>query len=202
MTKFSLIALIALVALTSAGCSNDGKQFAATTDRIAGYVSTGLTLVDQQTSTGLMSRDTGAVIVVALRSVNTLNAQVIEEGKRYVFVNGAFEEEKEDAVTEETTEEVTEEVVEKEEEMATEEGATPEENVEVEAAVDPAADAEAILAIGTPRLEEKIAEVLQVIADLKNEMTESEDEAPSEEVEMNLSATQRFTNVTKFLKGK
>jgi hypothetical protein len=81
MKKFLLIAL---VSLASFGCSNDGKQFAATTDRIAGYVSTGLTLVDQQTSTGLMSRDTGAAIVVALRSVNTLNAQVIEEAKRYV----------------------------------------------------------------------------------------------------------------------
>ena len=84
MKKFLLIAL---VSLASFGCSNDGKQFAATTDRIAGYVSTGLTLVDQQTSTGLMSRDTGAAIVVALRSVNTLNAQVIEEGKRYVDPN-------------------------------------------------------------------------------------------------------------------
>ena len=84
MRNCILTALIALTAFTSAGCSNDGKQFAATTDRIAGYVSTGLTLVDQQTSTGLMSRDTGAAIVVALRSVNTLNAQVIEEGKRYV----------------------------------------------------------------------------------------------------------------------
>ena len=81
MKKFLLIGFISLA---SFGCSNDGKQFAATTDRIAGYVSTGLTLVDQQTSTGLMSRDTGAAIVVALRSVNTLNAQVIEEGKRYV----------------------------------------------------------------------------------------------------------------------
>ena len=84
MTKFSLIALIALISLASFGCSNDGKQFAATTDRIAGYVSTGLTLVDQQTSTGLMSKDTGAAIVVALRGVNTLNAQVIEEAKKYV----------------------------------------------------------------------------------------------------------------------
>ena len=87
MRNCILTALIALVALASFGCSNDGKQFAATTDRVAGYVSTGLTLVDQQTSTGLMPRDTGAAIVVALRSVNTLNAQVIEEGKRYVDPN-------------------------------------------------------------------------------------------------------------------
>ena len=34
-----------------------------------------------------MARDTGAAIVVALRSVNTLNGQVIEEAKRYVDPN-------------------------------------------------------------------------------------------------------------------
>ena len=142
---------------------------------------------------------------LGLKLSNQINTNMpeLEEGKVYTVKDGELIEVTEEvAMAEETTEEVSEEVEVKEEEMATEEGATPEENVEVEAAVDPAADAEAILAIVTPLLEEKIAEVLQVIADLKNEMTESEDEAPSEEVEMNLSATQRFTNITKFLKGK
>jgi len=86
MRTLLLTAILGLC-LAGAGCSDDGKQFAATTDRIAGYVSTGLTIVEQQTSTGLMSRDTGAAIVVALRSVNTLNAQVILEGQRYVDPN-------------------------------------------------------------------------------------------------------------------
>ena len=85
--RYFLLTVIFGLCLAGAGCSNDGKQFAATTDRIAGYVSTGLTIVEQQTSTGLMSRDTGAAIVVALRSVNTLNAQVILEGQRYVDPN-------------------------------------------------------------------------------------------------------------------
>jgi len=85
--RYFLLTAILGLCLAGAGCSNDGKQFAATTDRIAGYVSTGLTIVEHQTSTGLMSRDTGAAIVVALRSVNTLNGQVIEEGKRYVDPN-------------------------------------------------------------------------------------------------------------------
>lgn len=85
--RYFLLTGILCLCLAGAGCSNDGKQFAATTDRIAGYVSTGLTIVEQQTSTGLMSRDTGAAIVVALRSVNTLNAQVILEGQRYVDPN-------------------------------------------------------------------------------------------------------------------
>ena len=85
--RYFLLTVIFGLCLADAGCSDDGKQFAATTDRIAGYVSTGLTIVEQQTSTGLMSRDTGAAIVVALRSVNTLNAQVILEGQRYIDPN-------------------------------------------------------------------------------------------------------------------
>jgi hypothetical protein len=69
-----------------------------------------------------------------------------------------------------------------------------------EMAVDPAMDSEAILAIVAPMLEEKIAEVLQVIADLKNELSESVEDAPAEEVELQLSAHQRFSNIVKFLK--
>jgi hypothetical protein len=100
----------------------------------------------------------------------------------------------------EETEEVSEEVEVKEEEMATEEVALAEETVEVEAAVDPAADAEAILAIVAPMIDEKIAEVLQVIADLKNELSESAEVEPAEEVEMKMSAQQKFQNVINFLK--
>lgn len=86
-------------------------------------------------------------------------------------------------------------------EMATPvETETPEEvvEVEVEAAIDPAADAEAILAIVNPVLEQRVSEILQVIADLKNELTETEEAAPVEEVE--LSAAQKFSNVVNFLK--
>lgn len=86
--RYALIAVIALVSLAGVGCSNDGKQFATTTDRIAGYVSTGLTIVDQQTATGQMSKETGVVIVTALRSVNTLNGQVVDEAKKYVDSKG------------------------------------------------------------------------------------------------------------------
>lgn len=70
--------------------------------------------------------------------------------------------------------------------------------VEVEAAIDPAADAEAILAIVTPLLEQRIAEVLQVIADVKNELTETEEVAPVEEIKM--TAAQKFNQVIDFLK--
>jgi hypothetical protein len=69
---------------------------------------------------------------------------------------------------------------------------------EVEAAIDPVADAEAILAIVNPVLEQRISEILQVIADLKNELTETEEVASVEEIEM--SAAQKFSNVINFLK--
>jgi len=77
---------------------------------------------------------------------------------------------------------------------------TPEEvvEVEVEAAIDPAADAEAILAIVNPVLEQRVSEILQVIADLKNELTQTDAAAPVEEVKM--SAAQKFNNVVNFLK--
>jgi len=89
------------------------------------------------------------------------------------------------APTEAPTEEPT-----KEEEPAVE--------VEVEAAIDPAADTEAILAIVNPVLEQRVSEILQVIADLKNELTNTEEAAPVEEVKM--SAAQKFNQVVNFLK--
>jgi hypothetical protein len=87
MRKASLFLLIAVASMFG-GCSDQGKQFAATTDRIAGYVGTGLIVVDQQTSTGQMSPETGVAIVTALRSVNTLNGQLVTEAKRYVDADG------------------------------------------------------------------------------------------------------------------
>jgi len=123
------------------------------------------------------------------------------EGKIYVVKDGEVVEVKEQEVemAEETAEVALESEV-KEEEMSTEEVALAEEAVEVEAAVDPATDAEAILAVVAPLIEERIAEVLQVIADLKNELTESEEDSPEEEVEMKLSANQKFSNIVNFLK--
>lgn len=87
MRKASFLILIAISTMFG-GCSDEGKQFAATTDRIAGYVGTGLIIVDQQTSTGQMSAETGVAIVTALRSVNTLNGQLVAEAKQYVDANG------------------------------------------------------------------------------------------------------------------
>jgi len=108
------------------------------------------------------------------------------EGKIYVVKGGEVIEVM-DAPTEEVvmeTEVIEEEV--KEEEMATEE--VVEEEVateEVAMAVDPTADAEAILAIVTPLIDEKVNELLQVIAEIKN-MVEAK---PEEEIEVELKET-------------
>ena len=121
------------------------------------------------------------------------------EGKIYVVKGGEVIEVKEAeevAMAEETPVEagvVEEEIVEEEVAMAEETPAT-------EMAVDPAADAEAIMAIVTPMIDEKIAEVLQVIADLKNELAETAEVEPAEEVEMKMSSQQKFNNVINFLK--
>ena len=82
------LALIVLIGLSSVACSDKGKQFAASTDRIAGYVGVGLIIVDQQTSTGQMSPETGVAIVTALRQVNTLNGQLVIEAKKYIDADG------------------------------------------------------------------------------------------------------------------
>jgi hypothetical protein len=122
----------------------------------------------------------------------------LEDGTVIVIKDGVVVE-----VQEPQAEEVAMEVeasTEVEMEASNEEVVVEEETVveEVEAAIDPAADAEAILAIVNPVLEQRVSEILQVIADLKNELTETEEVASVEEIEM--SAAQKFTNVVNFLK--
>ena len=82
------LGLIVLIGLSTSACSDKGKQLAASTDRVAGYIGVGLIIVDQQTSTGQMSPETGVAIVTALRQVNTLNGQLVTEAKKYVDADG------------------------------------------------------------------------------------------------------------------
>ena len=64
---------------------------------------------------------------------------------------------------------------------------------EVEMEVNPEADAEAILAIVNPLIEEKINAVLEVIADLQNEMAEAGEVPQSEDAEVNMSGHVGFS---------
>jgi hypothetical protein len=96
------------------------------------------------------------------------------------------------------------------EEMATEEVALEDTVVEEEVpaeeqtmAIDPAADAEAILAIVKPVMDEQLNALLAMIAEIKNQLEEVMTTEIEDEVEMSeavaLSAQQRFSNVNKFI---
>jgi len=130
-----------------------------------------------------------------------------EEGKQYVFVDGKFSEVKEEVMAEVSEEVVESEMAEvpQEEEMAEvpQEEVTEEVVVEQpeEMAVDPAADGEAIISIVAPLIEEVRNEILQVIADLKNEMAEASDEVEDATAELEMSASKiGFSNYINFTK--
>lgn len=126
--------------------------------------------------------------------MNIPDGEHLIDGKVYVVVDGEVKEVKEQEVA---AEEVVEEEVVVE---AAEEETTEEEAPEVEAAVDPTADAQAILDIVTPVIDARVKEILEVVADLRNEiMGATEEETEGGEVEM--TATQKFSQVIKFLQN-
>jgi len=118
------------------------------------------------------------------------------EGKIYVVVDGEIIEIKDAPVVEEEamTEEIALETV-VEEEVIEETPATE------EMAIDPAADAEAILAIVQPVIDEQINAIIAMIADLRNHMEEvmSEGEEVVEVEATKLSQHDKFSMVSKFL---
>ena len=118
------------------------------------------------------------------------------EGKIYVVVDGEITEIRDAEVVEASEEVALEDTV--VEETVTAEIPAEEETM----AVDPVVDAEAILAIVKPVLDEQMNALLAMIADLKNQLEEAlsmevEDEVVSEAVAM--SAQQRFSSVNKFI---
>lgn len=118
------------------------------------------------------------------------------EGKIYVVVDGEITEIRDAEVVEASEEVALEDTV--VEETVTAEIPAEEETM----AVDPVVDAEAILAIVKPVLDEQMNALLAMIADLKNQLEEAlsmevEDEVVSEAVAM--SAQQRFSIVNKFI---
>jgi hypothetical protein len=116
------------------------------------------------------------------------------DGKIYVVVDG------------EITEIRDAEVVEASEEVALEDTVIEEDTVEEETmAVDPVVDAEAIIAIVRPLLDEHMNAVAAMIAEMRNQLdeilsTEVEDEEMMEDVA--LSAHQRLSNFVKFNTNK
>jgi hypothetical protein len=118
------------------------------------------------------------------------------EGKIYVVVDGEITEIRDAEVVEASEEVALEDTV--VEETVTAEIPAEEETM----AIDPVVDAEAILAIVKPVLDEQMNALLAMIADLKNQLEEAlsvevEDEVEIEAVAM--SAQQRFSSVNKFI---
>ena len=118
------------------------------------------------------------------------------EGKIYIVVDGEVTEIRDVPVAAEEalTEEIALETV-VEEEVIEETPATE------EMAIDPAADAEAILAIVQPVIDEQINAIIAMIADLRNHMEEvmSEGEEVVEVEATKLSHHEKFSMVSKFL---
>ena len=129
-------------------------------------------------------------------SMKLPDGEHVIEGKIYVVKDGAIVEVM-DAPTEEVVmeTEVVEEEVSEEVEMATEEEVVEEEvaTEEVAMAIDPTADAEAILAIVTPLIDEKVNELLQVIAELKNSLEVEVEPIEEELKETKLTAHGKFS---------
>jgi hypothetical protein len=130
-------------------------------------------------------------------SMNKLpDGEHLIDGKIYVVVDGEIIEIKDAPVVEEEamTEEIALETV-VEEEVIEDTPATE------EMAIDPAADAEAILAIVQPVIDEQINAIIAMIADLRNHMEEvmSEGEEVVEVEATKLSQHDKFSMVSKFL---
>lgn len=121
------------------------------------------------------------------------------EGKIYVVKGGEIIEIK-DAPTEEVAME-SDTVVEEEVTTETEPIDEQPEPEEVEMAVDVATDAEAVLAIVTPVIEEQVNNLLKIIADLKSQMEDMMAEKSEEEVELKsevkMSIAEKFSALTK-----
>ena len=131
-------------------------------------------------------------------SMNKLpDGEHLIDGKIYVVVDGEIIEIKDAPVVEEEamTEEIALEETVVEEEVIEETPATE------EMAIDPAADAEAILAIVQPVIDEQINAIIAMIADLRNHMEEvmSEGEEVVEVEATKLTQHDKFSMVSKFL---
>ena len=119
------------------------------------------------------------------------------EGKIYIVKDGEVIEIKEVEKVEASEEVALEDTV-------VEEETTVETTEEETMAVDPELDAEAVLAIVKPAIEEQVNALVAMIADLQNQLDQAlTPEMEEEEVEMGaavaLSVQQRFSNVNKFI---
>jgi len=128
-------------------------------------------------------------------SMNLPDGEHLIEGKIYVVKDGEVVEVKDAPATEVVAEEVVEEEVVMTEEVVEEEVVVEEE----EMSVDPTADAEAILAIVMPTIDEKYNELIQLIAEVKAMIPTLEEEV-TEVTEQKLTAHEKLMKFNQFNK--
>jgi hypothetical protein len=136
---------------------------------------------------------------IKLNTMKLPDGEHLIEGKIYVVTDGEVVEIKDAPVEMSADSAVEEEVVADAEAQATEEAETE----EVAMAIDPAVDAEAVIAIVAPLLEEHMNSVIAMIAGLKNQIEESiAVETVEEAAPVALSAHEKFKEFVKFSKSK
>lgn len=81
-----LIVLI-LAASSLTACDKD-REFVKTMDRAAGYIQTGLDLVEYQADNKQISLESAIAITSALQAVNTVNGELIAETKNHLSEDG------------------------------------------------------------------------------------------------------------------
>jgi hypothetical protein len=153
--------------------------------------------------------------ILKLNTMKLPDGEHLIEGKIYVVKDGEIieikEETKEEMAAEEPeTEEVEQEaettVSDAEEDVQEEEEETAAENVAM--AVDPTTDAEAVLAIVAPVIEEQVTQLVAMIADLKNQLEEAlmakaeEEQNVELKKDMKMSSRELFKEFVKFSKLK
>jgi len=125
------------------------------------------------------------------KSMSLPDGEHLIEGKIYVVKDGEIVEVKDAPEAEVEVEMATTE------EVMTEEVVEEEEVVEAEMSVDPTADAEAILAIVMPTIDEKYNELIQLIAEVKAMIPTLEEEV-TEVTEQKLTAHEKLMKFNKF----
>jgi hypothetical protein len=147
--------------------------------------------------------------LLKLNTMKLPDGEHLIEDKIYVVKDGEIieikEKEKEELAEEPAVEEEAETTVEDAAEDVQEEEADAAAE-DVEMAVDVATDAEAVLAIVSPVIEEQVNQLLAIIADLKNQMEEylapREEEIEVEAKNQKMSSRELFKEFVKFSKTK
>lgn len=89
--KLSTAAISVVVAfsLLFTACGDPGREFVKNTDRVAGYVGTGLTMVNRLEGDGSISTAAALKATQALNQVNIANRELIQVAKSYKVTDAA-----------------------------------------------------------------------------------------------------------------